>query len=80
MRQSDFESGAEPAASRQPVDGADDISEIRLLATLDPKRCAVLPFQDRVKNGTAILEVYPRQTLTSLGLPDSGYKSKDKEG
>ncbi|HEY9732446.1 MAG TPA: DUF429 domain-containing protein [Drouetiella sp.] len=52
---------------------------IRMLATLDPKLCAVLPFQDRVKNGTAILEVYPRQTLTSLGLPDSGYKSKDKK-
>lgn len=52
---------------------------IRLLATLDPKVCAVMPFQDRVKNGTAVLEVYPRQTLTALGLPDTGYKSKDKK-
>jgi hypothetical protein len=52
---------------------------IRMLATLDPKICAVLPFQDRVKNGCAVIEVYPRETLTALGLPDTGYKSKDKK-
>ncbi|HEY9678850.1 MAG TPA: DUF429 domain-containing protein [Drouetiella sp.] len=51
---------------------------IHMLAKLNPKTCAVLPFQDHVKNGTAFLEVYPRQTLTALGLPDTGYKTNDK--
>ncbi len=52
---------------------------IRMLASLDPKTCAVLPFQDRQPNTCAVIEVYPRETLTALGLPDTGYKSKEKK-
>jgi hypothetical protein len=47
---------------------------IRLLATLDPSRFFVLPFQDVIENACAVLEVYPRETLFCLSLPDTGYK------
>lgn len=52
---------------------------IRLLAALDPKRFFVLPFQKRVDFGCAVIEVYPRETLRYLGLPNTNYKSKDKK-
>jgi hypothetical protein len=52
---------------------------IRMLATLDPKRFYVLPFQEIIDKGCAVIEVYPRATLKSLGLPDTGYKSKEKK-
>ena len=48
---------------------------MRLLASLDPKRFFVLPFQDCLEKGVAVIEVYPRATLKCLGLSDSGYKS-----
>lgn len=53
---------------------------MRLLATLDPARYAVLPFQeDQRGKGSSIIEVYPRELLYILGLPDKGYKQKDKK-
>ncbi len=52
---------------------------IRMLASLDPKRFYVLPFQEPVEKACAVLEVYPRATLKRLDLPDTGYKSKDKK-
>lgn len=52
---------------------------IRLLAALDPKRFFVLPFQKQIDFGCAVIEVYPRETLRYLGLPNTGYKSKDKK-
>jgi hypothetical protein len=52
---------------------------MRLLASLDPKRFYVLPFQDPIEKGAAVIEVYPRATLKCLALPDTGYKSKDKK-
>jgi predicted nuclease with RNAse H fold len=52
---------------------------IRMLASLDPKRFYVLPFQEAVDKGVAVIEVYPRATLKCLGLPDTGYKSKEKK-
>lgn len=52
---------------------------IRMLASLDPKRFYVLPFQESIEKGVAVIEVYPRATLKSLALPDSGYKSKEKK-
>jgi predicted nuclease with RNAse H fold len=52
---------------------------MRLLASLDPKRFYVLPFQDRIAFGCAVVETYPREILYSLDLPDTGYKSKDVE-
>ncbi|MBX9689524.1 MAG: DUF429 domain-containing protein, partial [Candidatus Obscuribacterales bacterium] len=52
---------------------------IRMLAGLDPKRFFVLPFQEAIEKGAAVIEVYPRATLKCLGLPDTGYKSKEKK-
>lgn len=52
---------------------------IRMLASLDPARFYVLPFQEIVENGVAVIEVYPRATLKCLGLPDTGYKSREKK-
>lgn len=51
---------------------------MRMLATLDPAKFFVLPFQDAIPFGCAVLEVYPRAILKALDLPDSGYKSADK--
>ena len=51
---------------------------MRVLASLDPSRFFVLPFQDPIPFGCAVLEVYPRDTLKYLGLRDSGYQSKEK--
>lgn len=52
---------------------------MRLLAQLDPERFYVLPFQQQVDERCAVLEVYPRDFLRYLGLPDTGYKSKTKK-
>jgi hypothetical protein len=52
---------------------------IRMLASLDPARFYVLPFQEPMEKGAGVIEVYPRATLKCLGLPDSGYKSKEKK-
>ena len=52
---------------------------MKLLASLDPKKFFVLPFQDAIPFGCAVMETYPRETLHSLGLPDTGYKTKDSE-
>jgi hypothetical protein len=52
---------------------------MRLLASLDPKRFHVLPFHDRNPNTCAVLEVFPRATLWCFGLPDTGYKNKEKK-
>ena len=51
---------------------------MRLLASLDPKRYFIEPFQDRVQNGCSVLEIYPREILWILGLPDRGYKISSK--
>jgi len=51
---------------------------MRMLASLPPDKFAVLPFQDKAADKCSILEVYPRATLNNLGLPSTGYKSKDK--
>ncbi|MCA9803469.1 MAG: DUF429 domain-containing protein [Cyanobacteria bacterium HKST-UBA02] len=50
---------------------------IRLLAMLDPAKFSVLPFQDRSPGATPVIEVYPREILYLLGLPDRGYKGKE---
>jgi hypothetical protein len=51
---------------------------IRLLATLDPTKFSVLPFQERAANRCAVIEVFPRDMLKFFELPDTGYKSKTK--
>lgn len=52
---------------------------MRLLAMLDPKKFFVLPFQSSIPFTCAVIEVYPRAMLKTLGLPDTGYKSADKK-
>ncbi len=53
---------------------------MKLLAMLNPEKYAVLPFQeDRRSKGCNIIEIYPRELLYILGLPDQGYKAKDKK-
>ncbi len=52
---------------------------IRVLASLDPNRFYVMPFQETLEKGAAVIEVYPRATLKCLSLPDTGYKSKEKK-
>ncbi|HEY9789979.1 MAG TPA: DUF429 domain-containing protein [Candidatus Obscuribacterales bacterium] len=51
---------------------------IRLLAMLDPSRFFVLPLQDKIPLGCAVLEIYPRATLNALALTETGYKSQEK--
>lgn len=51
---------------------------MRLLAMLDPAKFFVIPFQDSIPFGCAVMEVYPRAILKVLELPDTGYKSADK--
>ena len=51
---------------------------IRLLAMLDPSRFFVLPLQDQIPLGCAVLEIYPRATLNALALTETGYKSQEK--
>lgn len=52
---------------------------IRLLATLNPAKFAVLPFQESAAHRCSMIEVYPRDFLKSFQLPDTGYKSKGKK-
>lgn len=52
---------------------------IRLLSSLNPELFYVLPFQNVIPLGCAVLEVYPRDTLKYLGVTDSGYKSQEKK-
>jgi predicted nuclease with RNAse H fold len=52
---------------------------IRLLATIDPKRFYVLPFQSEIPFGCAVIEVYPRETLRYFNLPNTNYKAKEKK-
>lgn len=52
---------------------------IRMLASLNPSCFYVLPFQEEISKGTAVIEVYPRAMLKCLSLPDTGYKSREKK-
>lgn len=52
---------------------------MRFLASLDPKRFRVLPFHDREPDACLVVEVFPRATLWCFGLPDTGYKAKEKK-
>jgi hypothetical protein len=52
---------------------------IKLLAMLNPEKFAVLPFHEQNFFKCSVLEVYPRDVLFALGLPDTGYKSKEKK-
>lgn len=52
---------------------------IRLLARLNPSRYAVIPFQSASGSLCTVMEVYPREILWLLGVPDQGYKTKDKK-
>lgn len=52
---------------------------MRVLAQLNPKKFAVLPFQDVFDECCSVYEVYPRAILKCLNLQDTGYKSKDKK-
>lgn len=52
---------------------------IRMLSSLNPARFYVLPFQEQIDKGIAVLEVYPRAMLKCLSLPDTGYKSREKK-
>lgn len=54
---------------------------MRMLAQLNPSKYAVMPFQEdrRGKVPTSIIEVYPREILYILGLPEKGYKMRDKK-
>lgn len=52
---------------------------IQLLAMLPADRFYALPFQDEIKGGCAVIEVYPRDTLRFFQLKENGYKSKDKK-
>ena len=52
---------------------------IRMLTTLNQKEFFVIPFQNAIPFGCAVMETYPREILYSLGMPDTGYKSKDSE-
>jgi hypothetical protein len=51
---------------------------MRTLASLDPSRYFVLPFQDAIPFGCAVMEVCPRDTLKYLGMKDTGYQIKEK--
>lgn len=54
---------------------------MRMLATLNPEKYALLPFQEdkRGKVPCNVIEIYPRELLYIFGLPDQGYKTKDKK-
>jgi hypothetical protein len=52
---------------------------MRLLAQLDPEKFYVLPFQQSHPDRCAVIEVYPRDFLRFLGLPETNYKSKTKK-
>ena len=52
---------------------------MRMLSSLDPNRYWIAPFNDPKPGTCAVLEVYPREILWLLALPDRGYKSRDKK-
>lgn len=52
---------------------------MRFLASLDPKNYYVLPFQDPLPTGCAVLEIYPAGILAHLGLSGDNYKSNEKK-
>ncbi len=52
---------------------------MRMLASLNPDKFTILPFHDSGPGHCNVLEIYPRTTLNCLGLPDTGYKSKEKK-
>jgi hypothetical protein len=52
---------------------------MRMLAMLDPSKFAVLPFQDEPVGACSVIEVYPREFLRFLSLPETGYKTKVKK-
>lgn len=52
---------------------------MRFLSSLDPAKYSILPFHDSKTDTCAVLEAFPRGTLWALGLPDKGYKSRDKK-
>lgn len=51
---------------------------MRTLASLDPARFFVLPFQDAIPFGCAVMEVSTQDTLKYLGFKDIGYQSKER--
>ncbi len=51
---------------------------MRTLASLDPSRFFVLPFQNAIPFGCAVLEVQPRETLKYLGITDAVFVTKEK--
>lgn len=55
------------------------LAGMKLLAGLDPSRFAVLPFAEPSASQCAVLEVFPRALLHLAGLPDTGYKNKEKK-
>ncbi len=52
---------------------------MRMLASLSPEKFSILPFSDPAAGHCNVLEVYPRTTLKCMGLPDTGYKSREKK-
>jgi hypothetical protein len=52
---------------------------IRLLASLDPAKFSIAPFQKDDRAKCQVLEVYPSASLNSFRLPCRGYKSKEKK-
>lgn len=53
---------------------------MKFLASLDPKRFFVLPFQDPIPFGCAVMEVNPQDTVKTLQLQDISYAKKDNSG
>lgn len=52
---------------------------MRTLASLDPARFFVLPFQDAIPFGCSIFEVQPKETLKYLGINEVSYVAKEKQ-
>jgi hypothetical protein len=52
---------------------------LRLLASLNPAKFFIEPFQKADAKKCRVVEVYPSGTLSSLHLPYRGYKSKEKK-
>jgi hypothetical protein len=52
---------------------------IRFLASLDPSKYSISPFQDPNSSKCQVMEVYPSATLNAFKVPYRGYKSKEKK-
>lgn len=52
---------------------------IRFLAMLDPSKYNILPFADKLEEHCSVIEVNPRAVLKNFGLPDTGYRSREKK-